>query len=256
MKSILSLFALLLPFLMHAQNEGVIQFKEIVKLEIELPEDSEISREQLEAMMPSEQTAQKWLYFNESASLFSDKSEDPGEHAVEHTMNTNDGEVRIKMVRASGNNKVYHDIKKNKIVDQRSFLGKTFLVQDNAKKYNWKITGTTKEVAGYPCQQATAVDGDNNLEAWFTPAIPISTGPDGYMNLPGMVLEVTSTSEDGEQKLIAQKVNFKTLEKDVISAPSKGKKVTETQYDEIVAQKMKEMSEQNGGGGIRIRMGN
>ena len=173
MKKILFLIVLLSPLFIHAQKEGVISFDETVKMEIELPEDSGISKEQLEAMMPNEQISQKWFYFNESASLFTSKSAEPEEHAVEHTMNTSDGEVRIKMVRATGDNKVYHDIKENKIVDQRSFLGKTFLVLDDAKKYDWKLTGNTKEVAGYPCQQATAVDDDRNIEAWFTPAIPI-----------------------------------------------------------------------------------
>lgn len=249
------LAVLMLPFICQAQKEGVVSFEEVMKFKIELSEDSGISQEQLEAMIPNEQIAQKWLFFDESASLFTSKDVEASEDAVEHTMNTSDGQVRIKMVRANGDNKVFHDIKKNTIVDQRNFLGKVFLVQDDAKKRDWKLTGATKDVAGYPCQQATAQDDDVAIEVWFTPAIPISTGPSGYMNLPGMVLEVNTISENGERHYIAREVAFKALEEGTLVAPVKGKKVSEAEFDQIVEEKTKEMSEQSGGRGVRIRMG-
>lgn len=255
MKKTVVLLIALLPILLTAQKEGSVTFKEVVKFTIELPEDSPISEEQFRAMMPDEQVSQKILYFDESASLFTDAPEAENPDG-EHSMSSEDGQIQIKMVRASGDNKIFHDIKENKIVDQRDFLGKTFLVQDKAKAYQWKLTGESKEIAGYPCQQATATDDDRTIEVWFTSAIPISTGPDGYLNLPGFVLEVHTKAERAERWLTAQQVSFETLEKDILKAPTKGKKVTSDEYDKIVEEKTKEMAEQNGGRGVRIRIGN
>jgi len=253
MKNVIFLTLSLLPLFLMAQQEGTVTYKETVKLDIELPEDSEISQEQLEAMMPDEQVAQKVLYFNESASLYTDPPAADNDNG-EFTLNTGDGgQFRIKTVSASGNNKVYHDIKKNSFIDQRDFLGKTFLVQGEVKSYDWKITGETKDIAGYPCQKATAAEEDRTIELWFTPAIPLSTGPNGFMDLPGLILEAHVVGERSDRQLVAQSISFEPLEKDELKAPSKGKKVTEEEFDKIVEEKTKEMSE---GGGMRIRIGN
>ena len=54
---------------------------------------------------------------------------------------------------------------------------------------------------------------------------------------------------DGDRVLTAQSVEFSQIDKDLITKPKKGKKVTREEYDDIVAKKMEEMGAENGEGG-------
>ena len=93
------------------------------------------------------------------------------------------------------------------------------------------------------------------ITAWYTPEIPVSQGPEGYWGLPGLILEVN----DGKTIILCSKVVLNPKEKTEIKAPSKGKTVSQNEYDEIVVKKMEEFREMNqgrsGGGGFQIRMG-
>ncbi len=94
------------------------------------------------------------------------------------------------------------------------------------------------------------------ITAWYTPEIPISQGPGPYWGLPGLILEVNN----GRTALLCSKIVLNTADKEEIKAPSKGKEVTQAEYDEILQKKMEEMSERfragnrrGGGNAIRIR---
>jgi GLPGLI family protein len=83
------------------------------------------------------------------------------------------------------------------------------------------------------------------ITAWYTPEIPISHGPEGYWGLPGLILEVS----DGRTTTLCSKVVLNVKDKVDIKAPTKGKKVTQTEFDDIVVKKMEEMREMGGPGG-------
>ena len=93
---------------------------------------------------------------------------------------------------------------------------------------------------------------DRVVTAWYTPEIPVSQGPSNYWGLPGLILEVN----DGRTAILCSKIVLNADEKVVIEAPSKGKKVTQEEYDKIRADKLKEMSERFRGGGGNRRGGN
>lgn len=90
------------------------------------------------------------------------------------------------------------------------------------------------------------------ITAWYTPEIPVNQGPENYWGLPGLILEVS----DGKTTVLCSKVVLNPKEKAEIKAPTKGKKVTQAEYDDIVVKKMKEMQEmyQQGGARPQIRM--
>ena len=253
MKNVFAFFLIaILPLCLSAQKEGRVKYKEITKLDIQVPEGSGLTQEQFEAMVPSEQTAKKVLHFNQQASLYEDDAGNTSEGDQEFDMQDGNTTIRIRTISANGEAKVYHQLTDHALLEQASFLGRTFLIESNAKDRKWKLTGATKDVAGYPCQQATLNEDDRTIEVWFTPALPIPTGPDGFINLPGLVLEALIIGENSERKIVAQEVSFEKPEKSLISPPKKGKKVTKAEYDQIVEEKTKEM---NQGGGMRIRIG-
>lgn len=249
MQKLFILLVLILPGLAFAQkNEGEIIYTETVKLEINLPE----GHEDMAASLPSEQKAQKLLYFTPKESLYQNA---PEEKAEDDVVEAGDGNVRVKMViMRPSENKLYKDLAKAKKVQKEEFFGKLFLITGDLDKYPWKLTGEQKKILDFNCQQAVFSDDEKKVEVWFTPEIPVSSGPGEYGQLPGMILEVSI--DDGQRHVVADKVNFKSLEKGMIVAPKKGKNVTAEEYEEIREAKLNEMEEEMGGGGMRIRIRN
>jgi GLPGLI family protein len=85
------------------------------------------------------------------------------------------------------------------------------------------------------------------ITAWYTPEIPVNQGPESYWGLPGLILEVN----DGKTVILCSKVVLNTKEKAEIKAPTKGKVISQKEYDETVVKKMEEMREMNQGQGAR-----
>ena len=89
------------------------------------------------------------------------------------------------------------------------------------------------------------------VTAWYSPDIPINQGPENYWGLPGLILEVS----DAKTVILCSKIVINPKEKKEIKAPKKGKLVTQSEYDKIVADKMEEWREMGRQGGGSFRMG-
>ena len=247
MHKLFTLFAFLAPWLLQAQSkEGQIQYTETVQVRIQLPPDAP---EDMKKMIPPSRSAQQVLLFNEQACLYREASESEKEDMHFTGEAPGGGNFQIKMARPE--NKLYRDLENNVAVESREFMGRFFLIKDAPKVNKWKITPEQKDILGYHCQKAVLQDTSRKLEAWFTPQIPLSLGPAGYADLPGLIMEINI--DNGQTTLVANKVEFKTLDKKEIEKPTKGKDCTRAEYDKIVAEKMKEMNaEGGGGGGMRV----
>jgi GLPGLI family protein len=244
-------FFLLVAFLSstliaNAQTSGTVKYEEHAKLHFNIQGDAPAP-----ANLPTERTSQAVLHFTPDASLYEAVK---GQNAPDMVNEEDDGDhVQIKMV--APDNKTYCDLKNNKRIDQRDFMQRKFLIENDLKAADWKITGNQKIILNYPCQEATRQDGDRKITAWFTSAIPVSSGPSSYGGLPGLVLEVSIN--DGDQTITATSVTFENIDASVLVKPKEGKKVSQGEYDKIVADKMKEMGVENGGGNnVIIRVEN
>ena len=67
-------------------------------------------------------------------------------------------------------------------------------------KWEWTITGETKQIGRYLCREATSSYSFESYKggtvtvpvtAWFAPQLPFPYGPNGYDGLPGLILELT-----------------------------------------------------------------
>ncbi len=124
------------------------------------------------------------------------------------------------------------DYKNKKIHDLREEIGTTFVVEEDLPKIKWKILNEIKEIEGYLCMKAETKNKikGQTVHAWFTDAIPMSGGPEGYSGLPGMILELDIN--DGDAVITATKVDLKTtIEKLPIPKKMKGKKTTLAQLN-------------------------
>ena len=80
------------------------------------------------------------------------------------------------------------------------------------------------------------------VEAWYTPQIPVSHGPAEYWGLPGLILEVSA----GGTTMLCAKIVMNPKEKINIEAPDKGKEITKSEYQKTIQSKMLEMRNNRG----------
>ena len=72
------------------------------------------------------------------------------------------------------------------------------------------------------------------IEAWYSPEIPVSHGPLEYWGLPGLILEVSA----GNTTMLCSKIVMNPEEKEEIKAPKKGEEITKKAYQETIMEKM------------------
>lgn len=226
------------------------------------------------------------LNFDKSASIFKEeeKLEAPGQGG---------GGMRMMMSMTGGGGTYYKNVKEKSYTVDKEFMGKEFLVKDSLPNLKWKMEGETRVIGGYNCFKATAVrpasktdfrnfrpkkedaaitkpadaakktsildeldmPKETVITAWYTPEIPVSQGPENYWGLPGLILEVN----DGKTVILCSKVILNPKVKTEIKASTKGKVITQKEFDETVIKKMEEFRDMNqgrgGSGGMHMRIG-
>ena len=121
-------------------------------------------------------------------------------------------------------NTIFTDLTDKMAVDQKKVFEQTYLVKDSVRKIKWKITGETREIAGYTCRRANGIMMDSiYVVAFYTDKIHVSGGPESFNGLPGMILEVALPHEN--LIWVATKVTDTTLPDNVLLPPKKGKVV-------------------------------
>lgn len=157
----------------------------------------------------------------------------------------------------------YKNVKSNTQIQTQEFYGKYFLVKDQLQPIEWKMGTESKQIGNYMCFKATASvpteeltwynfswgqlrsnsteEGDaevdmTEVEAWYSPQIPVSHGPLEYWGLPGLILEVST----GNTTILCSKIVMNPDNKSKIEAPGRGKEVTKKEYREIITDKMRE----------------
>ncbi len=223
----------------QAKTQGEVEYLETMKINIRF----EGMTEQMKERMPKERKSKQILYFNEEASSYQ-ASKEQAEENVPGRRGRGRG-MRMMMGGQSGDNKVYLNFKDNLKIEQKEFMTRIFLITSEPENGKWKLTGNQKMILDFPCQEATQITEKDTISAWFTPAIPVSAGPSNYVNLPGLVLEVNLNN--GKRMIVAQKINFKQIDKKLITKPKKGKKVSRAEFKKIVDDKMEEIGKENNG---------
>ena len=205
------------------------------------------------------------LNFNQTASIYEEEEtlEQPGER---------DGGRGPRFGGMAGTDgDLYKNIKDQRYLIKNELLGKIFLIDDELETLEWKMGSESKTIGNYTAFKATATktikrpnmsaifrrpgrEDENKDEekkeeeftvkeveivAWYTPEIPINQGPGLYWGLPGLILAIN----DDITTIVCSEITMNPSDKIEIKAPSKGKKVTQAEYDKISQEKMKEMRE-------------
>lgn len=242
MKRLIVIFVMALPFLATAQLvEGTVTYEQKINLHKRMQ-----GNEEMKAMIPEFQTSKMQLLLKGQVALFQNKEE---EEESEIEGDHNGSGMVIRMQRPE--NIVYRNFETKQRIEQRDFFGKKFLIEDEFKVIPWKITGESKKINNYVCQKAIWEDTENESQvvAWFTPSIPSPAGPANYGQLPGLVLYVDI--DEGSQVFAATEIVLESLEENIMTPPSKGKKISREKFDQLMEERLKEMNA-SGSGGVRI----
>lgn len=192
------------------------------------------------------------LQFNMVASLYQEeeKLDQPGQGG---------GRMRFG---GWGAGKSYKNVDEGRFTQENDLQGKEFLIKDELETFNWEMQGDTKMIGNYLCFKATAKQevpnvrarfgrrGGNNDEpvdslktieitAWYTLDIPVKHGPGNYWGLPGLILDINADNTT----ILCTKIVLNPKESLEIKEPKKGKEVTQQEFNEIQAAKIKEMRE-------------
>lgn len=256
------------------QGKAIYQSKTSMDIKLDGQGISDAQREQIMESMKKSMEKSFELTFDRSGSIYQEEERlgTPGAAQSGFTM----------VIAGSGQGKYYKNVQTQTYVNETDMFGKLFLVKDSLQPWEWKLTSETKKIGNYTCYKATAIkkpdttlvrrlkrldkNQDNEMAkdsiaqdsiannsllsriekpkdqlitAWYTPEIPISQGPGPYWGLPGLILEVTTE----RTAILCSKLILNPDKKEAVEPPSKGKKVSQAEYDEILAKKMEEMQE-------------
>ncbi|NRD23309.1 GLPGLI family protein [Winogradskyella litoriviva] len=265
MKTLSILFSMMLLFItasVLAQDfQGVATYKTQRKIDIKMDSTKMNDAMQTKMMEMMKKQFQKTyiLTFNKTASLYKQEAE------LDKPQVGGDGFNVI--VSSDGSDILYKNVKDKNYVDQKETMGKKFLIKDSITSIDWKLEAETKYIGEYTCFKATYTklvpkrnfDFSSNsnkkdeaeeeekepemtertITAWYTPQIPISNGPAKYQGLPGLILEI----HDGKLTIVCSQIIINPESKVEIEEPTKGKEVSQVEYDEIMDKKAKEMME-------------
>jgi GLPGLI family protein len=261
MKKLLSIaFAFFTVGLLQAQQkEGRVVYQRTIQMQIQLKGMGEA----MERSLPHSRTDKLEVLFANNQSLRRSIQDETPE-------DDNGGEgggsgLRINMIAAGADDVTWYNFDEARSVNQTEFATKKYLVSDSVHKLNWKLTGETKTILGYACQQAigqrigkrtmtnfdngqmtkTEVGDTSNIVVWFTSAIPVSAGPEYQGQLPGLILGI----DVNDGKTVYKAIEFSPkVDLAVIKEPKSGKKITQDEFAKERAKMMEEMQKNSGGG--------
>jgi len=183
----------------------------------------------------------------------------------------------------NGQGSIYKNLKDREMIEDVEQFSKRFLVVEQMDQPKWEMGMETKKIGQYTCYKATMVKVDNKVDwgkmfsrrgnskkkdstetvdkkedvkmlavtAWYTPQIPVSSGPGTYFGLPGLILEIN----EGRTTMLCTEIVMNPAETIEIKKPTKGKEVNREEYNKIVKKKSEEIREQfksRGRGGRRF----
>ena len=219
---------------------------------------SEARKKQIAARLKNRLEKEFVLVFNKEESLFIEQEQLDAISGATDSWGKNF---------AAGEN--YKNVKSEKQIQQQEFYGKKFLVKDQLQPMTWTLGNETKKIGNYNCFKATTFIPTDDLlwysfswsrirttndseekttevddksvditevEAWYTPQIPVRHGPSEYWGLPGLILEVSA----GETTMLCSKIVLNPSDVIEIEAPSKGSVVTKSEYQDLIQNKMVE----------------
>lgn len=136
-----------------------------------------------------------------------------------------ESELRENLSWATSKNTVYQDFRKGNRYMIKPMWGEELHVTDTLYRRNWKISNSTRKIAGYTCRKASWDANDSTrIYAWFSYDLVPSTGPESFYGLPGTILGLAT--ENGGVVYFAKTVELMSPPPATFQVPKKKKVYT------------------------------
>ena len=263
MKTLLTLFLSLITMATFSQKnfEGKATYMSKTTMDMERfgNQMSEQQKKQMMARMKNFLEKTYTLSFNKNESSFKEevKLDAPGSSGP-------------RWGASNGQGSVYKNLKDREMIEDVEQFSKRFLVVEPMEQPKWELGTESKKIGQYTVYKATMTTIDTkidwggifrrgrrgaqkdstktkdnaaqkmlNVTAWYTPQIPVSSGPESYWGLPGLILELNAD----RTTMLCTEIVINPSEPVAIEKPKKGTKVTREKYNKIIKQKTEELKE-------------
>ncbi len=140
---------------------------------------------------------------------------------------------------------IYTDLQQHMLTSQKDVFGSLFLIQDSARKIDWRITNETREIAGFECRKAVGKILDSvYVIAFYTDQILTTGGPESFNGLPGMILGVAIPRIN--TTWFATKLQLEPVTDANLTAPIKGKKQNNASFIKALQDLMQDWGKSSG----------
>lgn len=140
--------------------------------------------------------------------------------------------------------KSYLNLQTRERLDEVDYFGK-YIIKDSVNVVEWKIERERGKHLGYETRKATYKNDDLEYEAWFVPSLPLKFGPNGYGELPGLIVKFTHYFNHNKARhkrtFSADKISIVPDLK--LAKPTKGKIITQQEFNAIVDAHKKRVEE-------------
>ena len=164
------------------------------------------------------------------------ESKQPDSNRVESGEGAARGVTTFQLLNVSPHTiyKNHHDML---MISQANFDKEEYLIEESLSEFKWKIGRKREMVSGYQCIEATAKAANGaKITAWYTPDIPVNDGPSVYCGLPGLILYLDVSSDNGKRIFSCTSIE-QISDLPVIDAPDRGEKISREQYNKIVTER-------------------
>mgnify|MGYP000339038932 CR=1 FL=1 len=155
-----------------------------------------------------------------------------------------DADKKIDLLSAFiGDNKYYYNSLENSSITEKNFLGESFIII-KTPNFSWNLTQEQLVIGNYTCYKATTIKEVTNrlgkkiqkkILVWYTLEIPVRAGIKDFQGLPGAIVSLEAEGLTYKLSEIKTKLNNKIQK----TKPSKGKIVTQDEFDKILLRKYK-----------------
>ncbi|MCB0461674.1 MAG: GLPGLI family protein [Flavobacteriaceae bacterium] len=230
-KIVLSIFYLSIITNLYAQTTyKVTYYIAEIKLQGSIDNLDEKGKHFTEQVIDYSKDVNYILIANQDASYF--ESED----ILRKENNSPLEDILLRMAKrfTSFNKNVYANHKEDSIVFVRNLVNQDFTVKRDYFNFNWILKEETKKILGFDAIKAEGnyfdliINKKLKVEAWFIPSIPLQSGPDVFMGLPGLIAEVNLNGAVVKIKDIVSEQGL------VIKLPNITKPLTQKEYESLI----------------------
>lgn len=140
--------------------------------------------------------------------------------------------------------KYYFNNKKKLLLRESNIYDSYTLIKSTPNSEDWTLTKETKQIGDYLCYKAIKIkrkvnnSGEHSfeVEAWYSPEIPVPFGPNEFNGLPGLILELRDSHYTFYIKKITlggNDIEIKALESKIILTEEEHEKHLKRMYSNL-----------------------